>query len=74
MMQRQFMDSFRPNIEFLGLNQEAVIHQPAEDIDLHLFIVLLGICTRIFNDWQGPKNHDCYELFSLQNISVSGCI
>ena len=51
----QLMDSFKPNLELLRLNQEAVINQPAEDIDPQ---VLLGICTRIFNDWQDPKNHD----------------
>ena len=62
------MDSFRPNLELLRLNQEAVINQPAEDIDPQ---VLFGICARIFNDWQGPKNHDYHEFFSLQNILQS---
>ena len=45
-----------------------MINQPAEEIDLQ---VLFGICARIFNDWQGPQNHDYHELFSLQNVLQS---
>ena len=56
------MDSFRPSLELLRLNQEVMINQPADDINPQ---VLIGICARIFSDWQGPKNHDFHELFRL---------